>query len=237
MSSSIPGRRRHDRPRVRQGAKGGCQLPHYFRQCGKARGRTAVRRLRTEPQRLLPGRLRGRADLRLVRVRRPCARRHRAGQHRAHHRGPGRLPRPAGLRGPGRPGRGQGRRRHRGYPLHLWYDRPSEGRRAHPRQPHQQHRSHADRHHWRDPGRCDLRRTPAVPRVRADRRAQRRGRSGGVPDLAAAVRRRARPADHRRPPGHRLRGRADHVRGAAASARSCRLRHLGGQLAGPGPGS
>ena len=68
------------------------------------------------------------------------------------------------------------------------------------------------------PGRRHIRRASAVPRVRADRRAQRGGGVGRVPDPAAAVRRRARPADHRRPPGHRLRRRADHVRGAAARA-------------------
>jgi acyl-CoA synthetase (AMP-forming)/AMP-acid ligase II len=74
----------------------------------------------------------------------------------------------------------------------------------------------AHRHRPGRPGRCHLRRASAVPRVRADGRAQRRGGLWGVPDPAAAVRRRACPADHRRPPGHRLRGRADHVRGPAA---------------------
>ena len=64
------------------------------------------------------------------------------------------------------------------------------------------------------PERRDIRRASAVPRVRADGRAQRRGGGRGVLDPAAAVRRRARLADHRRPPGHRLRRRADHVRGA-----------------------
>ena len=39
-----------------------------------------------------------------------------------------------------------GRRGHRGDPLHLRHDRPPEGRRAHPRQPHQQHRGDAHRH-------------------------------------------------------------------------------------------
>ena len=130
--------------------------------------------------------------------------------------GRGRLPRSAGLRRPGFPGRGHRRRGHRGHPVHLGHDRPPEGRRAHPRQPHQQHRGDARQHRPRAPGRRHLRRASAVPRVRADRRAQRRGGGRGVPDPAAAVRRRARPADHRRPPGHRLRGRADHVRGAAA---------------------
>lgn len=44
--------------------------------------------------------------------------------------------------------------------------------------------------------------------------------SGGLdPELQGHRRRRgARPADHRRSPGHRLRRRADHVRGAAAPA-------------------
>ncbi len=55
--------------------------------------------------------------------------------------------------------------------------------------------------------------------VRADIvRAQPCDRVGGVPGPAAAVRRRDRPADHRRPRGDRLRGRADDVRGAAAPA-------------------
>ena len=39
-----------------------------------------------------------------------------------------------------------GRRGHRGDPLHLRHDRPPEGRRAHPRQPDQQHRGDARRH-------------------------------------------------------------------------------------------
>ena len=42
--------------------------------------------------------------------------------------------------------------------------------------------------------------------------------SGACLHLAAPLRPRARAADHRRPPRHRFRGRADDVRGAAAPA-------------------
>ena len=90
----------------------------------------------------------------------------------------------------------------------------------------QQHRGGAGRHCPCGPGRRHLRRTADVPRVRADRRAQRGGGGRRMPDPAAAVRRRARPADHRRSPGHRLRRRADHVRGAAARSLPRGLRHL-----------
>ena len=71
----------------------------------------------------------------------------------------------------------------------------------------------------RRPGRRDHGLPAAVPRVRADLRAERIGRLGGDPDLAAAVRPGQGAGRHPARPGDDLRGRTDHVRGNAAPAR------------------
>ena len=139
---------------LKPGDRVGIMMPNV---AGGPRGvlRGAPRRRRGRPDepaaqgaggRLLSGRLRGRAVVRLACVRGRGPRRRRGGQGGTHRRGRGQLPRSAGLRRPGLPGRGAGRRGHRGDPLHLRHDRPPEGRRAHPRQPHQQHRGGAHRH-------------------------------------------------------------------------------------------
>ena len=125
-----------------------------------------------------------------------------------------------------RPRRGRARhRRHGRDPLHVGHHGPAEGRGAHARQPRPQRRGHArpalDRARRRR-----ARRAAAVPLVRADGRAQPRGRLRREPRAAAALpsRRRARPG--RASQGHGVRGRADDVRGAAQPARPRPPRHV-----------
>ena len=76
------------------------------------------------------------------------------------------------------------RRRHRRDPLHVRHDRHAEGRRAHAREPAAQRRGQR-RLFGLDERRRDARRAAAVPRLRADLRAQRHDRRRRLPDAAA----------------------------------------------------
>ncbi len=120
----LPGPGRGERPGGRAAARARPQArrPGWHHDAERGRGprgvlRHSPRRRRGRPDepaaqgaggRLLPGRLRGRADVRLARVRRPGPRRRGAGRGGVHRRGRGRLPRPAGLGRPGWPGGGRG---------------------------------------------------------------------------------------------------------------------------------
>ena len=117
------------------------------------------------------------------------------------------------------------RRRHRGDPLHVGNDRDAEGRRAHALEPQPQRRGVRELHgHRRD--RRDPRRAAAVSLLRSDLRPERRGQGGGLPDPDPALRPGQGAGDHRARQGHRVRGRADDVRGDAQPPRPGRLRHL-----------
>ena len=107
------------------------------------------------------------------------------------------------------------RRRHRGDPLHVRHHRHAQGRRAHPRQPAPQRRRHHDHPARPRPGRRDHGLPAAVPRLRPDLRAERRDRGGGLPHPDPPVRPDDGAEGDRARPGHRLRGRADDVRGDA----------------------
>ena len=82
-------------------------------------------------------------------------------------------------RGAGRVG--PRRRRRRGHPVHLGHDRAAQGRRAHPRRAGPQRGARRADAVRRQPGRRDHGLPAAVPRVRADLRAERIGRLGGPP--------------------------------------------------------
>ena len=96
-----------------------------------------------------------------------------------------------------RGGRAARGRRHRGDPLHVGHDRHAEGRRAHARQPARElHGDGADARADHRGGR-DPRRAAAVSLLRADVRAERRGRHRRLPDADPALRSRQGAGDHR----------------------------------------
>ena len=119
------------------------------------------------------------------------------------------------------------RRGHRGDPVHLGHDRPAEGRRAHPRA------TSPATPRW---SRTDLIRPRpedvvfgGLPLFHAFGQTCTLNvavSSGGVPDPAAAIRAEPGAGDDRRARRHRLRRRADDVRGAAPPAGSRGLRRL-----------
>ena len=95
--------------------------------------------------------------------------------------------------------------------------RHAQGRRAHAREPDPQRRAHGRHDAERRARRRDHGLPAAVPRLRPDLRPERDDRRRRHTDLAAQVRRRQGPGDHRAGQGDDLRGGADDVRRDAAS--------------------
>ena len=150
----------------------------------------------------------------------------RGGRHRV------RRGRARGLRRPARAARARrdvvdrDGRRHRRPALHLGHHRPAQGRRAHPRQhDHQRGRQRRDPR-GAERGRRGDGLPAAVPLLRADLRAQRRGPERRLPDPDPPLRRDQGPRGDRPRQGHRLRGRPDDVRRDAARRGSRVLRRL-----------
>ncbi len=112
-------------------------------------------------------------------------------------------------------GRRPRRRRHGRPAVHVGNDRTAQGRRTDPRQPGHQRRGHSQRPGRDRPRRRDLRRSAAVPLVRADLHAQRRDQRRRLAVAAAALRPEAGIGAACATSGNRVRRRPDDVQRAA----------------------